>query len=275
MPPGKISGFLPRCPACRNTLDEPGQFQCEQCGTETPRSPDSHDSRPQYRGASPVDLTASSPVFQNTKETAIEILDSDPVSPISSSYRTASSSPLPSLAELFTKFYQARAEPKQEASLIKQEEEEEAFISHDAWATKPRPNYPGQIESRPRPSGASDSSLPPPIPATQSHRPRVIPHAMTIAGSHQASAAATARKEQKRPNAGSFALSHRPQSQTGKSKFGSQREIVRLALFEVQGYYAQPSDKELDPPFLTPSQFRILGIYILSLPINHAILILF
>ena len=97
---------------------------------------------------------------------------------------------------------------------------------------------------------------------------------MTIAGSHQALAAATARKEQKRPNAGSFALSHRPQSQTGKSKFGSQREIVRLALFEVQGYYAQPSDKELDPPFLISFQFRILGIYILFSPRDYIILIL-
>jgi len=97
---------------------------------------------------------------------------------------------------------------------------------------------------------------------------------MTIAGSHQASAAATARKEQQRPNAGSFALSHRPQSQTGKSKFGSQREIVRLALFEVQGYYSQPSDKELNPPFLTPSQFRVLGMYIPSSLRDYTILIL-
>jgi hypothetical protein len=97
MPPGgTFPGSLPRCPVCRNTLNEPGQITCEQCGT--------------------VDLTASSPILKSIEGTAIKILDSDAESPTSSSYRTASSSPLPSLDELFTKFYKARAKPKQEAS---------------------------------------------------------------------------------------------------------------------------------------------------------------
>lgn len=91
---------------------------------------------------------------------------------------------------------------------------------------------------------------------------------MTIAGRYQASAAREARKEEERPNAGSFALSHRTLPHVGQPLFGSSREIVRLALFEVHGYYAQPSDKELDPPFLTPSQFRILGTYTL-LSLSH------
>jgi hypothetical protein len=103
---GTFPGSLPRCPVCRNTLDKPGQITCEQCGTEITYS----------RGPSLVDLTASSPILKSIEETTIKIIDSDTESPTSSSYRTASSSPLLSLDELFTKFYEARAKPKQEAS---------------------------------------------------------------------------------------------------------------------------------------------------------------
>ena len=87
---------------------------------------------------------------------------------------------------------------------------------------------------------------------------------MTITSRYQKSVAVTDKQEKERPNAGSSALSYRMLPKASGGKFGSTREIVRLALFEVQGYYAQPSDKELDPPFLTPSQFRVLGTYTLS-----------
>ena len=61
----------------------------------------------------------SSPILKSIEETTIKILDSDTESLTSSSYRIASSSPLLSLDELFTKFYEARARPKQKASWLK------------------------------------------------------------------------------------------------------------------------------------------------------------
>jgi hypothetical protein len=282
-PQQTLSSSLTRCHACRNTLDIPGQTECEECHTKVPEPYESYESRdltPKRESASPIDLT-DSPLFSftNTKETAIMIPDSDPDTSPAPSYRTTSSSPLPTIAELVAKSQKGQTKPRKEARPIKQEEEEEVDMStlesHDMWAFKPRPIYPGQLDPRRGLARESKPSSAPPTPTAQPSKPRILPHAMTIAGIHQESATSNARKERERPNAGSFALSHRLPNQPGQPKFGSQREIVQIALFEVQGYYAQPSDKELDPPFLTPSQYRVIGMPTLSSLIDRIILILY
>lgn len=263
-----------RCLACQNTLDQPGQTECEQCHTKLPSYESSSTVQaPQNRAASPIDLTRSSPDEEalpsrprtpaRTGKIIIEIPDSSPIDP---THRTASSSPLLPLTELFAKYAKEgaiqAATDSSAGSGVKKEEADEIDLTiptpYDAWATKPRPQHPSQLQQRPSSLEASRPNSAPPTPTV---RPRVVPYAMTIAGRHQADAARQARKEAERPNAGDYALSQRGAAGPSRSSFGSSREVVRIALFQVRGYYADLEDQELDPPFLTPCEHRVLGTY--------------
>jgi hypothetical protein len=237
-------------------LPEDPSYDVEQEGSDLEYRP----SSPKYESEDDRPVV----VFTNTRDTAIEILDSSPPpQAIAGQHRTTpssrSSSPLLPLEEALAKYFQDKSKPQARVKAEPSPEPGAEPTPYDIWDHIPRQEKRQILNSSPVPQTSISTPLTPVAPIARPRKHSLIPHAMSIAGSAQVSASEASRKEKARPNAGSTALSYRTNPILGqKPRFGA-KEMVSVVLIQCWGHYALKADQEATPPYLTITSHRILS----------------